>query len=81
MLQNRHGTNEEITICLNIFSEETIISNEMLTIAELGLVGKVPVNASISPDGTVLFDDSQLPLYQIYYDINSSSQLDPLLLF
>ena len=80
-LHKRHGCQDEIKICLNSFTEENEIADEMLTLRECGLNGKVPKNAIIGQNGNITYDDTDLPVYQIYYDMKPTQLLDPLLLY
>ena len=46
-----------------------------------GCLGVTPKNAVISSAGNVVYDDSELPVYHIYYDLKPLELLDPLLLY
>ena len=81
MLQNRHGCLDDIKLCFRSFSEENVIANDMLTLVDCGCRGKPPKFANVSASGAVVFDDSEFPTYEIYYDMKPTELMDPLLLY
>lgn len=47
MLRQRHGCTDELKICMNAYADENEIRNEMLTLKDIGLVGKEPTNLTV----------------------------------
>lgn len=52
----------------------------MLTLKECGIGGVIP-ESSISPEGKVVVDESNIPVVQVFYDFKPTSFDDPVLLF
>jgi hypothetical protein len=76
VLAKRHGRMTDLKICLNNFTESNEISDEMLTLLECGMRGEPQ---EIDADGIPM--DSNLPLYQIFYDFKPCEFGDPVLLY
>lgn len=72
---------DALRLCLNSFSDENEIHNEMLTLRDCGCIGRAPQNALIGPNGVTTFDESEIPVYHIFYDFKPTNLLDPLLLY
>jgi hypothetical protein len=64
-------------ICLNAFSPENEILDDMLTLEACGCIGKITKTSDKNNDTINL----ELPIFQIYYDMKPVDLLDPLLLF
>lgn len=71
---------EDLKVCINAFTESNEIRNEMLTLKECGCEGKTP-DVIVGPSGIPSFDESTLPVYQLFYDFKPSDFSDPVLLF
>ena len=80
-LKKRHGCMDELKLCINAYADENEIQNEMLTLRDIGCVGKEPTNLMVGPNGNTIFDESELPKYHFFYDFRPSNLLDPLLLY
>jgi hypothetical protein len=76
VLAKRHGRMTDLKICLNNFTESNEISDEMLTLLECGMRGEPQ---EIDAEGNPM--DSNLPLYQIFYDFKPCEFGDPVLLY
>lgn len=74
-LATRHGRMSDLKLCVNNFSEANEITDEMLTLREVGVKG-TPVDPDIAPE-----DQERLPLVQIFYDFKPGETGDPVLLY
>ncbi len=66
----------DLKMCLNNFTESNEITDEMLTLLECGIRGEPQ---ELDADGNTI--DSNLPLYQIFYDFKPCEFGDPVLLY
>ena len=66
----------DLKICLNNFTESNEITDEMLTLLECGIRGEPQ---ELDAEGLPI--DSNLPLYQIFYDFKPCEIGDPVLLY
>ncbi len=72
---------DDIKLCFKSYAEENEIFNDMLTLVDCGCYGKPPKFATVSSDGTVTYDDSELPVYEVFYEMKPRELMDPLLLY
>ncbi|MBP7119391.1 hypothetical protein KBA63_04885, partial [Candidatus Woesebacteria bacterium] len=79
LLQERHGKLEDLKICFHAFTEPNEVKNEMLTLKECGINGAL--REPIIQDGKVQYDESGIPVIQVFYDFKPTGFDDPVLLF
>jgi len=79
LLQERHGKLEDLRICFNSFTEGNEAKNDMLTLKEYGINGAL--RTPIIQDGKVIYDESSVPVIQVFYDFKPTGFDDPVLLF
>lgn len=80
LLRERHGRMEDLKICFNHFTEANEVHNEMLMLKDCGCAGKIP-DVLVGPTGVPSFDESTLPVVQVFYDFKPTDFSDPVLLF
>ena len=71
---------DDLKICFNSFAESNEVHNEMLTLQDCGCLGKIP-DVLVGPSGIPAFDESTLPVIQVFYDFKPNDFADPVLLF
>ena len=88
MLRNRHGCTDDIKICFNAFLDDNEVKDEMLMLRDCGCYGSVvkkntapPLATEATTDLANEADSTELPTYQLYYDLKPVKMLDPLLLY
>lgn len=65
----------ELKLCMNNFCEANEITDDMLTLKEVGIKG-IPVDPDVP-----LEDQDRLPVVQIFYDFKPGAAGDPVLLY
>lgn len=82
LLRERHGRVEDLKLCLHSFTEANELNDEMLTLLEVGLKGRIPEMKLSSGHGSdLVVDEESIPCFQIYYDFRPVDFSDPIMLF
>lgn len=79
LLTERHGRIEDLRVCVNSFTEQTEIKDEMLMLRDAGLKGRSP-NMILGESGVYEIEEGSIPTFQIFYDFRPVSYSDPILL-
>ena len=73
VLQERHGKLESLKLCFHSFIDANEVTDEMLTLKELGIKG-VPTDLN-NPE-----EVANIPTVQLFYDFKSTTNADPIIL-